>query len=140
MDDSGVSVRAEPSMWLTNSTPSLRDPSEPFKGEDLEAARIGEHGPVPGGEAMQSAKRPHRLLPRAEVEVVGIPQNDLRAGSAHLLRMKAAYGSVGSDGHERRGQHRSMRQDQPPGPREAFGGIEGELEHGAQSYRVKGER
>jgi len=35
--------------------------------------------------------------------MVGVPQNDLRAGTLHLAGMQPAHGAVGADRHERRG-------------------------------------
>ena len=42
------------------------------KGEDLEPAAVREDGPVPGHELVQPAERLYELVPRADVEVVGV--------------------------------------------------------------------
>jgi hypothetical protein len=57
--------------------------------EDLEAAAVGQNGPVPVREGMQTARLLHDLHPWPYKEVVGVPEDDLRVQRLQLLRMHA---------------------------------------------------
>ena len=59
----------------------LLDPPQPLEREDLEAAGVGEHRPVPGGEAVEPAHARDDVLAGAEVQVIGVAEDDLRAGA-----------------------------------------------------------
>jgi hypothetical protein len=62
--------------------------AEGLQGEDLKPARIGENRAAPGGEPMKPSQRPNHLFARAEMEVIGVAQDDLGPGPLDLLRMK----------------------------------------------------
>src|SRR5687768_10314218 len=53
--------------------------------EDLEAAGVREHRALPAGERVDPAQALDELLARAEVEVVGVPEDHGRAERAHLV-------------------------------------------------------
>ena len=75
-----IEMRAEPHALIRNLA-QLRE------AEDLKAAGVGEHGARPADEPMQSAHAPDRLVPRAQIEVIGVAENDLRAQRLnHVLR------------------------------------------------------
>ena len=73
---------------------------ERAQGENLVAAGIGEDGTVPGGEAMETAELADDFGAGAEIEVVGIPEDDLRAELGELIRVDGFYGALRADGHE----------------------------------------
>jgi hypothetical protein len=49
------------------------------KTEDLKAARVSQHGARPADEFVQPAKRAHKLVAGAEVKMVRVAENNLRA-------------------------------------------------------------
>ena len=65
----------------------------------------------------------------AEVEVIRVAEDDLRAGAADLVGMDAAHRPVGAHRHERRRLHRAVRQREGARTRRAAGGLEPEVEH-----------
>ena len=97
---SGVSLRVVPSTWLWKVDAVLLDPAETLEREDLEPARVGEHRSVPGGEAVETAHGSHHVLTRAEVQVIGVAEDDLRAGAADVGGTEAADDAMGAHRHE----------------------------------------
>ena len=76
---SGVNTWREPSYTELNSTPSSRMrrvPSRLNTWKPPESVRIGPSQPH---EAVQAAVRGDDLGPRAEVQVIGVAEDDLRA-------------------------------------------------------------
>src|SRR3989339_2002410 len=49
------------------------------KAKYLKAARIGEHGAFPADKMMQAARLFNELAAGLEIEMIGIPENDLGA-------------------------------------------------------------
>ena len=83
----------------------------------LEAAGVGQHGPRPAHEAMHAARALDQLMPRPQVQVVRVGEDDLCAAAIfaeclqRVLRNRLdARGCA--DGHEHRRLHRTMRQVQ----------------------------
>ena len=66
----------------------LADASEALEREHLEAAGIGEHRARPGGEAVEPAHRANHLLAGAEMQMVGVAEDDLRAGARHVAGLR----------------------------------------------------
>ena len=60
--------------------PLFRDLPQGAEAEDLEAAAVGEDGTVPVHEPVQSPVLPDQIVARPQVEMVGVAQDDLRAG------------------------------------------------------------
>ena len=58
--------------------------------EDLETARVGEDRPVPARERVQPAELLDHVLAGAEMQVVGVAEDDARAHLAHLVRDAAS--------------------------------------------------
>ena len=59
------------------------------QAEDLKAAGVGEHGPRPTDEVVQSAHAPDGLVAGPQVEVIGVAEDDLRAERfEHVLRRR----------------------------------------------------
>jgi hypothetical protein len=111
----------------------LLDRPQPFEGEDLEPTRVREDGLGPRRESVESAHLPDDLFSRPKVQVVGIPQNDLRSRAIDLIGMQTADGAVSADGHERRSVDRAVGELQLTGTGCTCGGLETELKHGAKS-------
>ena len=119
----------------------LADPAEPFEREHLEAARIGEHGPPPGGEPVEPAHVADDLLAGTEVQVVGVAQDDLRAGALDVAGAQAADHAVGADRHEGRGLDGAVGQRERAGPGVALRGVQAEPEHrGRRRRRARRQR
>ncbi len=107
----------------------LGDPPKRLERKHLEPAGVGQHRPVPGGESVQAAHVAHHRLARAEVEMVGVAEDDLRAGAAHVLGAQAADDAVRAHGHEGRRAHRPVGEREHAGPRGARLSLDRELEH-----------
>jgi hypothetical protein len=107
----------------------LVDPAQALEGEHLEPARVGEHRPGPGGEAVEAAHVLHHGFAGPQVEVVGVAQDDLRAGACDLAGAEPADHAVGADRHERGRRDGAVRQGEGARASEALGGLETELEH-----------
>ena len=57
----------------------VRDLAQLRQTVNLKAARVAEHGSRPTHESMQTAHAPDRFMSRAQIQMVCIPKNDLRA-------------------------------------------------------------
>ena len=66
----------------------------------LESAAVGEDRAIPVHEGMQSARLLHQLLARAQVQVVGVGQDDLRAAVLQLVGRHGLDAGLGAHGHE----------------------------------------
>jgi hypothetical protein len=63
----------------------LVDAPHPLEREDLEAARVGEDGPVPRHEAVEPAELADERVAGAQVEVVGVAEDHAAAGAAQVV-------------------------------------------------------
>ena len=88
-------------------------------GKNLESAGIGHHRPVPFIERVQAAHFFNQIRPRLNHQVIGIPQNDIGTGFAHLPRGQVFYGTLGAAENVIGGFNCAMRGCQPPQPRPA---------------------
>ena len=83
--------------------------------EHLESAAVGEDGAVPAGELVQAAQLCHQLVPRTQVQVVGVAQHHL---AANVLQVKggqtALDGGGGGHVHERGRLHRAVHRFKLP--------------------------
>ena len=75
---------------------------------------------------MQPAELGDHVVARAEVQVVGVAEDDLRADRAQLVRVEALDRSLRPDRHERGRPHVAVGGAEDPGARGAVGG--GDLE------------
>ena len=74
------------------------------QAEHLEPAAVGQDRPLPTREAVQAAERGHRLVPGAQMQVVGVAEHDLRANIFEVKGRQAALdGGGGRHVHKRRG-------------------------------------
>ena len=112
---SGVNTCREPSYTELNSTPSSRMSARALEAEDLEASGVGEDRPVPLHEPVEAAVRGDDLGARAEVQVIGVAEDDLRAELPQLARLDGLDRRLGADGHE------AGRLDHPVGRHETSG-------------------
>ena len=102
----------------------------------LEATAVGQHGLVPGLEAVQATELLEHVEPGAHPQVEGVAQDDL---GAHLFQgagHHALDGAIGAHGHEHRGLHDAVVEGQAAAPGVAFGGEQVELEHGRDCGRA----
>ena len=66
---------------------------EGFEREDLKAARVGQHRFGPGGEFVETTQHRHHVLAGAEMQVVGVAENDPGPAPLDLGRVEAADGA-----------------------------------------------
>jgi hypothetical protein len=66
--------------------------------EDLEAAGVGQDRPVPGHEAVESPELGDQVGARAEVQVVGVAEQDLGAELTELRRVDRLDRRLGATG------------------------------------------
>ena len=96
--------------------------------EHLEATGVGQDRAIPAGEAVQAAMGADHLQARAQVQVEGVAQDDLRAQGADLVGQHALDRAIGAHRHEGRGLHRATREFQAATAGGAIGTQELELQ------------
>ena len=113
---SGVNRWSDPSRWLRNATPSSsttrRSPSE-TTWKPPESVRIG---PSQSMNRCSPPSRSMRSWPGPQVQVVGVGQDDRRAGVADVVRRQRLDRGVRADRHELRRLDHAVGQRQAPGP------------------------
>jgi hypothetical protein len=77
--------------------------------EHLEAAGVGQDGPIPGHERVQAAELGDQLGAGPEVQVVAVSEHDRRAQLAQLVRVDALDRRLRADGHEGGSRHVAVR-------------------------------
>ncbi len=82
------------------------------QAEYLESAGIGQDRAVPVHEIVQITMFAHDVLPRAQPQVEGVSQQDLRAGVFYFFRCHAFDCAVGTHGHKRRRFYYTTIEDQ----------------------------
>jgi len=87
-----------------------RDLAHLREREDLKAARVSEHGPRPAHEAMDAAGAANHLMPGAQIQVVRVGEDDLRAERLHHALLHGLDGRSCTDGHKDRRLHGAVRQ------------------------------
>ena len=98
-----IEVRAETNAFV-------RDLAQLGEAVDLESAGVGEHGARPADEAMKAAHAADGFVAGAEIEVVGVAENDLRAERLKDVLRNGFHAAGGADGHEDRSFDGLMRQ------------------------------
>jgi hypothetical protein len=81
----------------------FRDLAHRAQRKHLEAAGVGQDRPIPAHEAVQAAELVHDLGARAQPQVEGVAEDDLRADFLQLDRVHRLDRTVGPDRHEDRG-------------------------------------
>ena len=94
----------------------LGDPSQFTQAVDLESSRIRENGAVPVHEVVKVAVPAYHARARAQPQVEGIAENDLRAEIAQFLRGHRFDSAVGAHRHEGRRLHSAPREAEPAPP------------------------
>ena len=122
IETSGVSVRGEPSTGERKVTPSSVSLDSCDEREDLEAARVGEHGARPADHLVQAAVRGDDLEAGAQPQVIGVAEDDARADGLELARGHRLDGAVGADRHEDGRRDLAVRERERAGAGVAVGG------------------
>ncbi len=94
----------------------LADFADFREGPDLEAAGICEHGAIPGGEGVESAKLLDDLGAGPEPEVVGVPEDDLSIHHDEIVWVEGFDGSLRANGHEDGGLDHAVRSGEAASP------------------------
>src|SRR6185437_1992632 len=76
----------------------------------------GEEGMRPGGEAVQAAQLADEIMPRPQIKVIGVGQDDLSAQGLELALGHGLDRGPGADGHEAGGLDRAVRQVEASAP------------------------
>ena len=98
--------------------PLRRNLPQLAQAEHLKPTRVRQHRPLPAHKPMHPTHPPHQLMPRPQIQVIRIRQNDLRplppapappATLRHRLHRRRR-----PHRHKHRSLHHPMRQPQPP--------------------------
>ena len=100
--------------------------------EDLVAARVGQHRAGPAHEPVNAAHPPKDLRPRAEQEVVGVGEKDLRPGRDERLRRLRPHRGLRPHRHEEGRLDGTVKRLERRGPRLRAAGlrVDAEVEPG----------
>ena len=90
----------------------VRNFSERAEGENLEAAGVGEDGARPAHEFVKPAHAADRLVAGAQIEVIGIAEDDFSAESFERVLRDGFDGSLRANGHEHWCLDGLVRQDE----------------------------
>jgi hypothetical protein len=101
---------------LLGDFPQLR------QGHHLEAAGIGQDRAVPPHEAVQAALFADPFRAGAQHQVIGVAEDDLRAGGGDRIRQHRLHRGGRADRHEGRGLDRAVGGGQASAPRRAVAG------------------
>ncbi len=86
------------------------DLAQSAERKDLKAAGVSEQGARPTDELVQSAHALDGFVTGAEVEVVGVAENDFCAKGFENVLRDCLYGACGAHGHEDGRLHGLVRQ------------------------------
>ena len=95
----------------------LDDRAQRLQGEHLKAAGVGEDRTVPAHERVQAAQLAHDVVAGAQVQMVGVGEDHLRAERAEIVGVERLDGGERADGHERRRLHAAVRRGEDAGAR-----------------------
>ena len=84
------------------------------EGEDLEAARVGDHRPLPADEGMQAAGGGDPLGPGRDQQVEGVAEHHLEPEAGDLGRVQSPHRALGGERDEGRGLDRAVGGAQHP--------------------------
>ncbi len=119
----------------------LLDLAHRAQAEHLKAARVGEDRPLPLHEVVQVPMALDHFSARAQPEMEGVAQNDLRSDRLDVTWQHAFDGTVSAHWHERRRLDGAARKGQTSAARLAIGGkqLEGHMA-GASHWVSSGPR
>ena len=100
----------------TKADVAVVHPAQGAHTESLKAAAVGEDGAGPSHKAMQAAGPPDGGDAGAQVEVIGVAEDDLRAQAGHFLGSEGFDGGLGSDRHKGGGLDDAVGRGQQAGP------------------------
>ena len=103
------------------------DFAELREGENLVAATVREDRAVPAHEAVKAAEAGDEFFARADMEVVGVAEDDLRAEGFELGGRHRLHRRLGADGHEDRRANRPAPRLESCGTGVAVVGFNGEV-------------
>ena len=100
--------------------------------EDLVSAGVGEHRAGPAHEPVDAAHPPKHLRPRAQQEVVGVGEKDLRPGRGERLRRLRLHRGLRPHRHEDGRLDLAVKRAERRGPRPRAAGlrVDAEIEPG----------
>src|SRR3989337_696346 len=93
-----------------------RDLSQLCKAEDLIAAAVGEDRTIPADEPVEPSQFRDHPASRSEIEVKGIPQDDLCPAVTDFFRRYPLHRTGSAHRHKYRRVHGTMWSGQPPCP------------------------
>ncbi len=102
--------------------PLLLDLAHGTQTEYLKAAGVGQNRPLPLHEIVQVTVPADHLGPRAQPQMEGIAENDLRTDRLDIARQHALHRTVGTHRHKGRRLDHPAGEGQPTTARPAIGG------------------
>jgi hypothetical protein len=99
------------------------------EGEDLKAARIGEHGARPLHELMQAAHITDKFVAGAQIEMIGVAQDQRSIDVFEMLGRKRLDRGLRADRREDRREQIAMRSGEEAGAGTVVSGRDGEFKH-----------
>ena len=99
--------------------------------ENLVAAGIGENRALPAHEVVEATELRHEIVPRPQVQVIGIGQHHLCAQRVDLLHDQALHGALGAHRHERGREYDPVRGFEYSRAGRTLVCLQAEFEHGA---------
>jgi hypothetical protein len=79
----------------------LLDPPHRCEAEDLVAAAVGQNRAIPADELVQATALRYQGVPRLQIQVVGVAEDDFGAESLQIALRDRLDRAAGPDGHER---------------------------------------
>ena len=95
------------------ANPLLRELSHRTEAEDLVAAAVRQNRSVPAHEAMQPAQLANQLGAWPEIEVIGIPKQNLATHLFQISGQHRLYRSLSAHGHKSGRFDNAVRGNQP---------------------------
>ena len=99
----------------TEFHPVFCNSAQSFQTEDLKAAAVREDGPAPRVEFVESPAPRHQIVTGAQIQVIGIAEDNLRADGFQIIRGNGLDTACRTYGHEDRSFNRAVRSVQQPG-------------------------
>src|SRR5690606_13709602 len=91
----------------------FRDHPYRAEADHLESSAVSQYSAVPVHEAVQPPRLQDDFVPRAEVQMVRVGQNDPASDLLQLLGAHRLHGGLGAHRHEHRGLKGSVRSVEP---------------------------
>src|SRR5262245_58791167 len=91
----------------------LTDTRQGPKAEHLKTPAVGKNGGWPTHKRMQSTKAADEVVPRAEEEVIGVAQDDIRPTGQQIARAQRLDRGLGANRHKYRRIKGPMRGVEP---------------------------